>query len=261
MKGQPTMIGMRPAADTATVRPAPRSLGRWGLIGLISELVALCIWLVAEAWQGPAYSPVHDDISDMGALTAPHAWAYLIPQALAGVGSIAFVLFGLRPALTQAGRAGRSGPWLVALSGIQDLTDAAFRLDCRAADGCTQAQANASWHAQAHSAIGFVCVLILIATPFVLARRFKRLPEWRRFVIPSLLLGVVFIIGLIAILAPQTATYQGLIQRTIAISGALWGIAVAAHLIRLGRIANEGPPHWNSPRPDRSPRSAPSAPC
>jgi hypothetical protein len=35
-------------------------------------------------------------------------------------------------------------------------------------------------------------------------------------------------------MAPQTATYQGLIQRAIAVSGAVWGIAVAAHVVRLG---------------------------
>ncbi|GLY88015.1 DUF998 domain-containing protein [Actinoallomurus iriomotensis] len=234
------MTGIRPAARTVTVRPASRSLARWGMAGLIAEIVAVCTWLVAGAWQGPGYSLVHDDISDMGALTAPHAWAFLIPQALAGAGTIAFVLFGLRPALTHAGRAGRSGPWLAALSGIQDVTDAAFRLDCRAADGCGQAQAAVSWHAQAHNAIGFACVLLLIVTPFVLARRFRRLPEWRRFALPSVLLGVVFVAGLLAVLAPQTASYQGLVQRAIALGGAVWGIAVAAHLVRLGRAEADG---------------------
>lgn len=228
------MTGIRPAARAVTPRPSSRPLARWGLIGLISEIVAVCTWLVAGAWQGPAYSPVHDDISDMGALTAPHVWAFLIPQALAGAGSIAFALFGLRPALIQAGRAGRSGPWLAALSGIQDLTDAVFRLDCRAADGCSQAQASTSWHAQAHSAIGFACVLLLVVTPFVLARRFRRLPQWRRFAAPTVLLGIVFVVGLIVILAPSTAAYQGLVQRAIALGGAVWGIAVATHVVRLG---------------------------
>jgi hypothetical protein len=233
------MTDIQPAARAAAVRAASRTLARWALIGLVSEAVAVCTWPAAGAWQGPAYSPVHDDISDMGALTAPHPWAYLIPQALAGVGSIAFVLFGLRPALANAGRSGRSGPWLVALSGIQDLTDAIFRLVCRAADGCDQVQAATSWHAQAHNAIGFACVLVVIVTPFILARRFKQLPEWHRFVVPSVLLSIVFIIGLIAVLAPQTAAYQGLNQRAIAFLRALWGIAVAAHVHRLGRVAND----------------------
>ncbi|GAB3975361.1 hypothetical protein GCM10029978_059300 [Actinoallomurus acanthiterrae] len=232
------MTDIRPASPGTAARPATGSLVRWGWIGLISEVVAVCTWLAAGAWQGSDYSPVHHDISDMGALTAPHAWAYLIPQALAGAGSIAFILFGLRPSLAYDGRAGRSGPWLAALSGVQDLTDAAFRLDCRAADGCGQARATASWHAQLHSAIGFACVLVLIVTPFVLARRFRRLPQWRRFTVPSVLLGIVFIIGLIAVLAPQTAAYQGLSQRTLAIGGAIWGIAVAAHVVRLGRDGN-----------------------
>lgn len=228
------MSGTRPAVSAAAP-PASRALARWGLVGMASEVVAVLTWLLAGTWQGPGYSPVHDDISDMGALSAPHAWAFLVPQALAGAGSIAFVLFGLRPALRDAGRAGRSGPWLVALSGVQDLSDAVFRLDCRAADGCDQHQATTSWHAQTHSAIGFACVLILIITPFVLARRFRPLPQWRRFAAPSVLLGVLFVVGLVAVLAPQTAAYQGVSQRAIAFTGAVWGAVIAAHVSRLGR--------------------------
>jgi hypothetical protein len=42
------------------------------------------------------------------------------------------------------------------------------------------------------------------------------------------------------VLAPQTASYQGLVQRAIALGGAVWGIAVAARLVRLGRAEADG---------------------
>jgi len=220
---------------------ATRTAGaRWALVGLASEIVFTLGWLVAAAWQGPGYSPIHHDISEMGALTAPYPWAFLLPQALAGAASIAFVLFGLRPALRGAGRAGWTGPWLVALSGLQDLTDAVFRLDCRAADGCDQAQTAASWHGQVHNAIGFCCVLIMAISPFVLARRFRRLPEWRRLALPSLVTGGLFIAGLVLVVAPATAVDQGLTQRAMAALGAAWGSWVAIHLYRLTRQTSVG---------------------
>jgi len=88
--------------------------------------------------------------------------------------------------------------WLAALSAIQGITDAVFRPDCRAADGCTQAQAAASWHGQLHAAIGFASIVVLVLTPFVLARRFRRLPEWRDLAAPSVVVGAGLVAGLSA---------------------------------------------------------------
>jgi hypothetical protein len=181
----------------------------------------------------------------MGALTAPHAWAYLVPQAVAGLAVIVFVLFGLRPAVRAAGPAGRYGPWLAALSAVQDVTDAAFRLDCRAADGCFPARATASWHGSLHAAIGLVCVLALIGTPFVLARAFRRLPEWRSLTGPSRWTGVLVAAVLIGITLPSTGGLHGLLQRAATVIAAAWGIALA---VRLRALTNAPPPRSGSRR-------------
>ena len=210
------------------------ALARWGLIGLSGEALFTISWIVTQLVERPGYRWLRDDISDMGAVTAPHPWILLIPGALAGAALIGFALLGLRPALAAAGRAGRTGVWLAALSAIQGLSDAVFRLDCRAADGCTQAQAAASWHGQLHAAIGFASVILLMLTPFVLARRFRRLPEWRDLAAPSVLLGAVLVAGLVAIVAPQTAGVHGLIERAIALLGGAWGALLAVRLCQRG---------------------------
>lgn len=170
----------------------------------------------------------------MGALTAPRPWILLVPGALAGAALIGFALRGLRPALAGAAQAGRTGVWLAALSAIQGISDAVFRPDCRAADGCTQAQAAVSWHGKLHAAIGFASIIVLVLTPFVLARRFRRLPEWRDLAAPSVVVGAVLVAGLFAVAAPQTAAVHGLIQRAMALLGGAWGALLAIRLYRVG---------------------------
>jgi hypothetical protein len=228
------MSSSQPAAATRPERRDPAALARWALVGLAGEALFTISWIVTGLLERPGYRPLRDDISDMGALTAPHPWILLVPGALAGAALIGFALWGLRPALAGAGRAGRTGVWLAALSAIQGISDAVFRSDCRAADGCTQAQTAVSWHGQLHAAIGFASIIVLVLTPFVLARRFRRLPEWRDLAAPSVVVGAVLVAGLFAVAAPQTAAVHGLIQRAMALLGGAWGALLAIRLYRVG---------------------------
>jgi Protein of unknown function (DUF998) len=229
---------------------------RWWILGLSGEILFAVTWVAAGFWQGPGYRAARDDISDMGALTAPHAWAYLGPQAVAGLAVIGFALLGLRPALRQAGAAGRYGPWLAAASAVQDVTDAAFRLDCRVVDGCSPAQATASWHGSLHADIGLACVLALIGSPFVLARAFQRLPEWQSLAGPSRWTGLLVAAVLIGITLPSTDGAHGLLQRAATVIAAAWGIALA---LRLRALTNASRPRAGSRRWPRRPAGTPPA--
>jgi hypothetical membrane protein len=204
-------------------------------LGIVAEVLFTVTWLVAELWQGSGYRWVHDDLSEMGAVTAPHAWCFLVPQAVAGLLTIGFALFGLLPALRSAGRAGVAAGVFSAGSAVQDLSDAAFRLDCRAADGCTSAETTASWHGQLHAAFGLVCILLLIGAMFMAARAFKRLPAWSRWVVPTRLLGCLVVAGLLGMTLPATAPVHGLLQRGVALVAAVWGAGVAYHVLTLTR--------------------------
>jgi Protein of unknown function (DUF998) len=201
--------------------------------GLTGEVLFTVVWLAAGLWQGSGYRWPRDDISEMGAVTAPLAWLFLVPQAVAGLLTIGFALFGLLPVLRPAGLVGVVAAWFSAGSAFQDLSDAAFRLDCRAADGCTVDQTTASWHGQLHAAFGLVCILLLIGAMFLTARAFKRLPVWAGWAGPTRWAGCLIVLGLIGVALPATASAHGLLQRAVALIAAVWGAAVARRMLAM----------------------------
>ena len=93
-----------------TSRRSRARLRAWGVVGVVAQMVFTVGWLLADRWQGPGYSAVRHTISDETALTAPHARYLISCQLICGVGTIAFALFGLRPALAGAGAVRRAAP-------------------------------------------------------------------------------------------------------------------------------------------------------
>jgi hypothetical protein len=197
-------------------------------------------WVVVGALEGHGYSPGRHDISDLGALTAHHAVLDLFTLGVAGVLTIAFALWALRPALAVPGRHDAIGAWLVALSlpGLDNLSDTFFRLDCRAADaGCTTAQAAASWHGTVHVVVAAVAGVATVAAPFALAHRFRLLEGWRDLARPARVFGVVVVLGVLAYVALDNTSAPGWAQRALA----MWvvsGIVVLAWRVRT--LAAEG---------------------
>lgn len=210
----------------------------WGSIGVVSQLLFVMGWLIAGFVQGERYSVLRDSISDMGALNAPYPWVLLVPMGLVGIGTIAFATLGLRPALSDAGRHGRLGPWLIAFFalGLDNISDVFFRLDCRAADSCVGDQANTSWHAAVHEIVGFTTILVLVVATFVMAHRLRNAPKWADLALPSRIAGILLAVGLVALLVPQTAGVQGLIQRAMTCIAAGWVAALGFRLHQIDRM-------------------------
>lgn len=208
-----------------------RVLGVWGLVGLGAQVLSVASWLVAGFMQGADYSPLRDQISYMGATSAPHPWVLLVPMGLAGAGTIAFALAGLRRGLAADTRAGQLGPWLLACSalGLGSVSDVFFRLDCHAAVGCTPASTPA---VIIHLVMGTVTFLVLVVAPFVMARRLRRVPEWGDLAGPSVATGVLLLVGLAASLVPAVAPIAGLVQRGMALLAAIWIAMLALRLYR-----------------------------
>lgn len=172
-----------------------REFERWlagGAIG--AQVVFTGGWLLGDALQDAPYSAARDPISDLGALTARHAWVILTAQGIAGALTIAFAIFALRPAMAVSGRRAAIGPWLVAGSilGLDNLSDAFFRLDCRVADPGCASVAIASWHAEIHDVAAVIGVALAVAAPFALARRMRLAAAWRDRARPALAFGVLF---------------------------------------------------------------------
>jgi hypothetical protein len=89
----------------------------WLSWGAIAGVVLFNLgWLLAGAVQSGGYSVASHDVSDLAAPTAQAPAVMLTAQGLAGVLTIAFALFALRPALAVPGRGTALGAWLLAAS-------------------------------------------------------------------------------------------------------------------------------------------------
>ncbi|MDP9341013.1 MAG: DUF998 domain-containing protein [Actinomycetota bacterium] len=220
---------------------ASTGLGRraiWLAWGAIGGVVVLNLgWFLAGTLQTGGYSVASDDISDLGALTAQHPWVMLVASGIGGALTILFALFALRPALAVPGRGTALGAWLLAgsLMGLDNLSDAFFRLDCRAADpGCSAAAAWSSWHGTVHIVVGVATAIAMIAAPFVLAPRMRRLAGWRDLARPTFLFGLLFLTVAIGYAALEGKTGGGYLQRTAIV---LVSVGVATLALRVRALA------------------------
>jgi hypothetical protein len=210
----------------------------WGAIA--GQAVFVAGWLVVGALERRGYSVARDDISDLSALTARYPWDDLATVGIAGLTTIAFAIWALRPALTVSRHGSPIGAWLVALSlpGLDNLGDVFFRLDCRAADaGCTASQATASWHGTAHIVVASIAAVATIIAPFALAHRMRLVDGWRDLARPARIFGVITVAGVLVYVALESTSVGGLAQRALAI----WvpaGIVVLA--VRVRRLAITG---------------------
>ncbi|HMK13012.1 MAG TPA: DUF998 domain-containing protein [Acidimicrobiales bacterium] len=210
---------------------------------IVAQLACLAGWLFAGVIEHHGYSVTSDDISDLGALTAHHPEIVLVTCGMSGAVTIAFALVALRPALGI-------GAWLVALSlaGLDDLSDAFFRLDCRAADhGCSIGAATASWHGKIHLAAAVVAAIATVLAPFVLARRMRRSVDWRELARPTEVFGIVVALCTFVSVALTDSSAQGIAQRVLAVIVPLGVVALAVRVLQLKVVdAPRGSPMSNA---------------
>jgi hypothetical membrane protein len=220
---------------SAAVAVGARVRNSLAIGAVAAQALFIAAWLAFGAAEGDGYSPARHDISDLGALTANHATPFRLCLGLAGAVTIAFALGALRPALAVSGRGTPVGAWLVALSlpGLDNFTDAFFRLDCRAVDaGCSSSAAMDSWHGTAHIVFFVVAALATVAAPFALASRMRVVDGWRDFAGRTQVFGLVAIVLLGAAAATSGTDVQGLGQRVAATIIPLGIVPLAMRVVR-----------------------------
>ena len=146
-----------------------------GVCGVLAFVTMNVGWIAGGYAQPRAYSTAHDDISDLGAVTADHAWMYnQIGANLTGLLVFALAL-GLWRALSPD-VLGRLGAGAVAVAGVGAFLDGLFRLDCRGIDAACD---NVSWHSDAHKIESGITGGATLLALLLLALAFRRIPEWR----------------------------------------------------------------------------------
>lgn len=232
------MTGGQGIAIAGRVPGQPRDsrLLAWGVIGLAAQAAFMAGWLIAETWQGPRYSPVHNTISDLQAATAPHAWFPIACFAVGGLGSCGFAVFGLRPALARAGQVAWYAPWMLACAALA-LGNSFPLIPCRLADpGCTAHHQLVSPGGLTDAIVASIAFLVLACTPFPLWRRLRVLPEWQPLK-PVMMAARVAgpACFLLLAISSNADIAQGLTERALATICVLWMSALAVRLISVSR--------------------------
>jgi hypothetical protein len=195
-------------------------------------------WLIGGAIEGHGYSAGRHDISDLTALTGHHATFNQATLLVSGLLTAAFALWALRPSLAVPDRGVAVGAVLVAVSlpALDNLSDAFFRLDCRAADaGCTSSVAAASWHGTIHLVVFGVAAIPTLIAPFALSRRMRVVEGWSDLARPAQVFGMALLVVFVATAASQGSSAQGWTQRFAATLAAFGVIALAVRALRLAR--------------------------
>lgn len=143
--------------------------------GLLAFVTFNVGWVAGDLAQPAAFSPANDDLSDLGALTATHAWLY--NQLAANASGLLVIALGIGLWIAVSpSRLSRLGALAVIATGVGTFLDGMFRLDCQGIDaGCT----NDSWHSHAHKIESGFTVGATFAALLILAIAFRHIPAWR----------------------------------------------------------------------------------
>ena len=211
---------------------------RWARVGIAAQVIFVASWLAAVSWQGPRYSPLSMDISDMTAMTAPHGMFLVAVFTLAGAATILFAVRSVWPVLRPGGWAAGVGSVMLALSvaGLGDLLSPAERLACRIADpGCTTAMQISNAGGKLDSALTTIGLVVLVVSGFFLAAAMRRVPGWRALAWPTRWASVVFLLLGIASAVTVNAGLNGLFERLFAAAAAAGLAALGIGILRHSR--------------------------
>jgi hypothetical protein len=202
----------------------------------VAQLLFVASWLVAASWQGPRYSVLKHSISEMYAVTAPHAMFLVIVITLCGAATMWFTLRSVLPVLRPGGRAATVGSALLALSvaGLGDLLTPFERVACRMADpGCTTARMVSNTGGKLDGNITTVGVLLFVLAGFFLAAAMRRIPGWQAWARPTRWTAVLILALTIADIADSGL--GGLFERLVAATAAAALAALAVGILRRSR--------------------------
>ncbi len=250
---------LSPASSIQSTGPPrqPAGIRHGARAGIAAQVLFVGSWLAAASWQGPSYSVLKHSISEMYAVTAPHAMFLLIVFTICGAATIWFTLRSVWPALRPGGWAATVGAALLALSvaGLGNLLTPYERVACRLADpGCTTARMVSNSGGKLDNALTTIGVLLLVAAGFFLAHAMRRVPGWQAWARPARWTAVLIFALTIADIADSGLS--GLLERLIGATAAAAIAALAVGILRRSRNMGAPGPGHTLTAPPQQPSSA-----
>ena len=153
-----------------------RLLAICGIVGPIQFIVVILVFGLLR----PGYDPIRQYMSELGAVGAPYAIAFIVPEFLLGLMMIAFA-FGLHRGISE-GQGSKLAPILIVVSGVGWIGGSIFRCDV----GCV----NESVTGTLHGLIGMFGPLPLLIAPLAILPRLKKDSRWQSYRPFSLIMGL-----------------------------------------------------------------------
>ncbi|MGH2487202.1 MAG: DUF998 domain-containing protein, partial [Ktedonobacterales bacterium] len=203
-----------------------------GTLALISlSLVGGLLFTGAYILEGatrPGYSGWQQAISALS--LGPDGWMQRVNFVVFGV-----LVLGATIGWRRALRPGLGATWfpiLQALVGVGLIMDGIFSQDAVPGYPVGTVVKTATLHGQIHNIFAYASVLGLIATCFILARRFATEPRWRGWATFSVIAGVLTIV-FITLFGAQGAHegLAGLCERLATGAHSVWSIAIFVQLL------------------------------
>jgi hypothetical protein len=143
------------------------------------------------------------------------------------------VAFGA--ALGRVPAAGSAGPWLVKAAGVATVAAGLFRRDHLLLTG--PGFTGESWHNQVHDLVSAAAYAAMIAAPLVLARSFRRDPDWARLSRPLQVLAFVSAAALALFASRPLEPWNATVQRVAVTLPLAAEVLIAVRMLRGGQRA------------------------
>jgi len=201
--------------------------------GLSGALLFTLGWIAGGLLQPATYSWTRQEISDLGALTAEHAWVWNLADSLSGVLILIFAV-GLFP-LVRSSKAGKAGAILIGAVGVGGVLDGLLREDCplSTSEACQRLQdgPGLSWHHEAHNVESVLVFLAILAAPFAIAKAAAGVERLRGLRTYSQATGLLQVLAAVSYAFLYGEAGGGVAQRVLATAFMAW-VAVLAVWMR-----------------------------
>jgi hypothetical membrane protein len=193
--------------------------------GIAGPAAFTAAW-VASSLRQTGYSAGKVQLSGLAAMDARDPQIMIAGFIVLGVCSVAF-----SAALGRVAAAGPAGPWLVKSAGAATVAAGLFRRDHMLLAG--PGFAGESWHNQVHDLVSGIAYAAMIATPLVLARRFRGDPDWAPLSRPLQVLALISAAALALFASRAVEPWNGVVQRVAVTLPLMVVVLVTARMLAL----------------------------